>query len=62
MKKIVQFIKDSIAELKKVSWPSRDEVMASTRVVIIAVLLFAVLLGVVDLLLYQGFYFIFRIL
>jgi len=62
MKKIIQFFKDSIAELKKVTWPSRDEVLASTRVVIIAVLLTALVMGIVDVILYQGLHFVFRTL
>jgi preprotein translocase subunit SecE len=62
MKRILQFLKDSFAELKKVTWPTRDEVLASTKVVLIAILLTALLLGLVDLLLYQGLYFIFRTL
>jgi preprotein translocase subunit SecE len=54
MKKIVQFFKESVAELKKVVWPSRDEVIASTKVVIVSVLVIALALWVVDTLIYQG--------
>ncbi len=54
MKKIIQFFKDSYAELKRVVWPSRDSVASSTKVVIISVLLFAVILGFVDFLLLKG--------
>ena len=54
MKKIVQFFKESVAELKKVVWPSRDEVMSSTKVVIVSVLVIAIALWVVDVLIYQG--------
>jgi preprotein translocase subunit SecE len=36
------------SEMKKVSWPSRQEVMSTTLVVIIAVLFFGAYLGVVD--------------
>ncbi len=54
MKKIVQFFKDSYAELKKVVWPSRDEVAASTKVVLVSVIIFALVLGAVDFLLLQG--------
>jgi len=54
MKKIVQFLKDSYAELKKVVWPSREEVGASTKVVIVSVIVFAVVLGAVDFLLLAG--------
>jgi len=54
MKKIIQFFKDSYAELKRVVWPSRENVAASTRVVIVSVLIFAVVLGFVDFLLLKG--------
>ena len=49
--KVTQFFKDSYAELRKVMWPSREEVNASTRVVIISVLLISAILGAVDLVL-----------
>ncbi len=51
MKRIIQFFKDSIAELKKVVWPTRDEVASNTRVVLISIALFAVALSFVDFLL-----------
>ena len=54
MKKIIQFFKDSFAELKKVQWPSREEVRSNTQVVLVSVFIFAVLFGVVDFLLLQG--------
>ncbi len=54
MKKALQFFSESYAELKKVVWPSREEVAASTRVVIVSVVLFALVLGVVDFLLLAG--------
>jgi preprotein translocase subunit SecE len=54
MKKIVQFIQESIAELKKVVWPTRDDVISSVKVVIISTLIFALLLGLVDALLLLG--------
>ncbi|MBN1525321.1 MAG: preprotein translocase subunit SecE [Spirochaetales bacterium] len=60
MKRIIQFFKDSYAELRKVTWPSKDEVLASTRVVIVAVLLTALLLGLIDVILFQGIDFLFE--
>ena len=54
MKKIIQFFKDSVSELKKVSWPSREDVGSSTRVVVISVVIFAAVLGLVDFLLITG--------
>ena len=49
--RFTQFFKDSYAELRKVMWPSREEVRASTRVVIISVLLISAILGAFDLVL-----------
>ncbi len=54
MKRIIAFFQDSYAELKKVTWPSREEVGASTRVVLVSVLIFAVVLGVLDYLFLSG--------
>ncbi|MBN2736271.1 MAG: preprotein translocase subunit SecE [Spirochaetales bacterium] len=54
MKKIIVFFKESYAELKKVIWPTRDEVISSTQVVIISVAIIAVILGLVDMLLWRG--------
>jgi preprotein translocase subunit SecE len=54
MKKLVQFVQDSIGEMKKVVWPSREEVTASTRVVLVSTVLFAVVLGIVDFVLFKG--------
>ena len=54
MRKIVQFIKECHAELKKVVWPGRDDVIASVKVVIISTLIIAAVLGLVDFLLLLG--------
>ena len=54
MRKIVQYFKESYAEIKKVVWPSKEEVASSTKVVIISTIIFAIVLGVVDFLLIAG--------
>jgi preprotein translocase subunit SecE len=54
MRKIVQFIKESYAELRKVVWPGREDVISSVKVVLISTVLFAVVLGLVDVLLLLG--------
>jgi len=54
MGKIVQFIKESYAELRKVVWPSRDDVISSVKVVIISTVIIAAVLGLVDILLLLG--------
>lgn len=54
MKKVVQFVQDAVAEMKKVVWPSRDEVVASTKVVLVSTVIFALVLGIVDFVLLIG--------
>jgi preprotein translocase subunit SecE len=54
MKKILQFFTESYAELKKVVWPTREDVSSSTRVVLVSTILFALVLGVVDFVLLAG--------
>ena len=45
---ITQFIKDAKVELKKVTWPTPKQTMASTAVVIIIVFIVSIYLGIVD--------------
>ncbi|MFA5570364.1 MAG: preprotein translocase subunit SecE [Sphaerochaetaceae bacterium] len=54
MKKLMRYFKESYLELKKVVWPSKEEVVVSTKVVIISTAIFAFILGLVDFLLVQG--------
>jgi preprotein translocase subunit SecE len=54
MKKIIRFLKESYGELKKVTWPSREEVVASTKVVLVSVALIAIALGLIDFLIFRG--------
>ncbi len=60
MSKIVQFFKDSYAELRKVVWPSREDVLASTKVVIVSTVIVAFCLGLLDFLLVRGIDLLFR--
>ena len=54
MNKIIRFFKESFGELKKVTWPSREEVTSSTKVVLVSTILIAVALGLVDYLIFRG--------
>jgi len=47
--KIKQFFKEFRVEMRKVTWPSRKEVVASTGVVLVVVLLISLYLGLTDL-------------
>ena len=49
--KIQEFLQEVKIELKKVTWPSRKETIASTVIVLITVLISAVFLGLVDFIL-----------
>ena len=60
MKKIFQFFKDCYAELAKVVWPSREDVISSTKVVVISTVAVAALLGLIDFLLVLGIEVVFR--
>ena len=46
--KSTQFLREVRIELKKVTWPSRKETVASTAVVIILVVIVSAFLGLVD--------------
>ncbi len=59
MKKIILFFKESYAELKKVTWPSKDEVVSSTKVALVSITIVAIALGIVDYLLFAAIDFIF---
>jgi preprotein translocase subunit SecE len=49
--KAIRFFKEVRAELGKVSWPSRKEVIGSTAVVLISVFVVSFFLGLVDVVL-----------
>jgi len=47
--KILGFFTDVQKEMEKVTWPSRDELIESTRIVVVVSLIIAVFAWVVDL-------------
>ena len=57
--KIVQFFKECGAELKKVVWPSRDDVLSSVKMVLVSTVIVAVILGLFDFLFNTGITLIF---
>ena len=52
--KIKGFFNEVYQELQKVAWPSRDELIGSTAVVIIMSLIVSVFIGAVDLILRES--------
>lgn len=57
--KIIGFFTDIVKEMKKVTWPKREELKESTMVVIATSLIFAVFVYVVDKILNEGLKIIF---
>ncbi|MCL4547387.1 MAG: preprotein translocase subunit SecE [Bacteroidetes bacterium] len=47
--KIINFVNDVVKEMKKVTWPTRDELKESTTVVIIVCLVLSAFTYVVDM-------------
>ena len=48
MNKILTFFNEVKTELKKVTWPSRDELIGATVIVCLLVVVFAAILGSMD--------------
>ena len=47
--KIIKFFDDVVKEMKKVTWPTKDELKESTTVVLVVCLIIAVFTYVVDM-------------
>ena len=48
IEKLNKYLKETLAELKKMTWPTKDELVGSTIIVIVVSLIVAVFVGVVD--------------
>ena len=48
IQRVTQFLKEAKAELKKVTWPTPKQTMASTAVVIVLVFILSMILGIID--------------
>ena len=60
-KKIAKFFRDVVHELKRVTWPTKKALLTYTLVVIVALIFFAIILGLFDLLFIQLVEFLARI-
>lgn len=47
--KIINFVNDVVREMKKVTWPTKDELKESTNVVIVVCLILAVFTYIIDM-------------
>ena len=54
MEKVKRFLKEVVAELRKVTWPSKDELIGSTIVTVVVSLIVAIFIGIVDRILAFG--------
>ena len=61
LKRFKQFLSEVWGELKKTTWPGKQEVYGTTLVVIITVLICAFFLWVVDLILNKGMEALFKL-
>lgn len=48
MEKFTKFLKEVVAELRKVTWPSKDELIGSTIVTIVVSVIVSIFIGFVD--------------
>ena len=48
VKKIKEFVNDVVKEMKKVSWPSKEQLKESTTVVIVTTLIITTIVFVID--------------
>ncbi|MEN8191209.1 MAG: preprotein translocase subunit SecE [Bacteroidota bacterium] len=53
--KIVNFFNDVVKEMKKVTWPTKEELKESTTIVIVTCLLISAFTYVIDMLITQVF-------
>jgi len=60
MSKLTQFFRESKAEMRKVVWPTRDDVVSSVKVVIVSTIIVAVILGLLDFAFTEAFRFIMK--
>ncbi len=52
--RVVKFLREVRAELKKVAWPDRKELVSSTVVVIVVVVITGAFIGAIDFVFSQG--------
>lgn len=59
MKKMIQFFKECVGELKKVTWPTFGDAMSSVKIVLVSTVVIAIILGLLDWLFTLGLQLIF---
>lgn len=51
--KIINFVNDVVKEMKKVTWPSKDELKESTSIVVVVCIILAAFTYAIDMMLTQ---------
>ena len=59
LEKIQKYLKETMAELRKMTWPTKDELIGSTVVTVVVSLIVAIFIGIVDRLLLLAIHAIF---
>ena len=54
VEKLSKYYKETAAELRKMTWPTKDELIGSTIVTIVVSLIVAIFIGIVDRILTYG--------
>ncbi|MCP4686350.1 MAG: preprotein translocase subunit SecE [bacterium] len=58
-KKIEKYLKETAAELRRMTWPTKDELVGSTIVTVVVSLIVAIFIGIVDWMLVRAITFVF---
>ncbi|MEJ2720375.1 MAG: preprotein translocase subunit SecE [bacterium] len=58
--KLKNYLAETRVELRKVTWPTKDELKEATRVVVVASILLTIFIGIVDQILSNIIKFVFR--
>ncbi|HMN18255.1 MAG: preprotein translocase subunit SecE [Ignavibacteriales bacterium] len=53
--KIINFFQDVVKEMKKVTWPTKAELMESTKIVIVVCIVLALFTYVIDIIINEVF-------
>jgi preprotein translocase subunit SecE len=51
---LIVFVKESFQELKKVTWPTRKEILGSSAVVLVVSFIFMIIIALVDWIIRMG--------
>jgi preprotein translocase subunit SecE len=53
--KIITFFQDVVKEMKKVTWPTKEELIESTKIVIVVCIILSIFTYVIDMIINQAF-------